>query len=1291
MSRFTGEISRSLTTISPLQVVYAMGIRGRSAEKVANIISQRNHISARKIANLIETPTDFMSREKFTELTSQVRGQIASILSIRKILGENDFSRFRSESSEADIQKRISPLLLLAANKLYHNHNLNYLASRDAFPPQAVIDYVDHLSKDLSPEIIKQVFPEGYLFREYFFWIDFPLKNAYVFKFKNEFFFHFSNTEIKFTLKSRDYGKLLLKALNALIAYYMGASNIDLNVLQVVPSRNCNDKCQFCPFVLDNAQINALTNEQADKVIEFLNNNKSINTLLFVGNGEPFLNYPAILRILRGAKYVKNVGLYTNGFWGSKAEQYLSELSASNPKTNININLSIDIQHSTKNTKRAILLLKKFITMAENSKLQNINIHLRGLLFNGAIEPNDPMWKIFDDFGYRDAKLKELVSKLERGEKVELFNSKSKVLISYNHLRTPSDPKAIPENLKEWYPSLIITDTGALGIGSYEVITPVLELEDFMPISKGYELAKNNILFHFLKSPTLVEQVKKLANTFPDIFDRTYLASDLLKNVYIDPAKGLTFMLMLCQCEYKRDPTRNQFLKQVLDQLGITEDFSPKEIKEMVDRWMKLIMPAAITTKKNWWANEQTNQKQESASLNRWFLFWEKAEQERAKILSSSFSPNSVITPVKEFLQKKYGLEDSQINVSSISLTGSSIYSFSRTTPINDVDYIVTINHPGITDIFNIRGTKNSVWVISEEYLRNDSTHALSIDLAINIENGLVLYGKNPIPVPAPIIERAKMAYFYANLIQRIIFDRNLRDSFKRMVEMKRVLLQIKQCLESDPEKLGKTGIIADEDQKNFAQIRKAFERSFSEFRYDQLDSWRKFDEIVTSKNQDLQVREMENLFAEATLLKTKLLNFISEIEPLYKKNELYQESRQQVYAIFNASKPLSSSELHEEFLRDFSNDYSIILTLAANSPHPSIKNGIKAIISRKNNPFTPEQTINIQKALENNPHFQPVDYSKIMEVFTFDETKGGHKAEVRTVDFLPRGGKLITAGYDGKVMVVESLNNKVIKILDGFDCKVQCAKASRDGKMIATASRDGKVRIFDTNYFEEIFRLDKSNGGHSDWVMWVDFSHDNQYLISAGWDGRVFITDLQSERVVHTFNLSNHVRVASFNPKDHSILFAGDDGLVYYYTWPSCQLKWVNNEHKNAVLFATFNHIGNKSVSTGDSGKAIIVDTEKQKVDWVITSKDLPGKVGNIRAADFSPNDDYLALVDSNEFAWIIDLYKRKVSSVFCPEPVENTRRKGATSVRFSPDGTKLAIARADGVVKLFQFQRGK
>jgi len=86
----------------------------------------------------------------------------------------------------------------------------------------------------------------------------------------------------------------------------------------------------------------------------------------------------------------------------------------------------------------------------------------------------------------------------------------------------------------------------------------------------------------------------------------------------------------------------------------------------------------------------------------------------------------------------------------------------------------------------------------------------------------------------------------------------------------------------------------------------------------------------------------------------------------------------------------------------------------------------------------------------------------------------------------------------------------------------------SPDGGRIATAGRDGAVKVWDAHAGKELFTLD----GHKGTVHAVAFSHDGKRIASAGDDGAVKVWDAEARRVV--FTLDGHAAGAqcvAFSP----------------------------------------------------------------------------------------------------------------------------------------------------------------
>lgn len=1189
--------------------------------------------------------------------------------------------------SKTTIPNNIYPYFL-AGKKLYEAKQLAELANQQGSPPLAIINYIGLLSGVFPPSLIKEVFPEGYLFKEYFFWIKFPLKNSYVFKYKDEYFGIYAIVgKVKFTTRSNDYKKLLIKFFHYLAALYLKKTTTKLKTLQIVPTNACNDSCSNCPFVFEPKLSKSLSIENTIKIIELINTNKEIKELIFVGRGEPFLNFPAILKIAQESKYVKKIGIYTNGFWGSNALSYLTAISRSNPDTIITINLSVDIYHSAHHLISAKQIISTFIMLINEEQTANLKIILRGLIPDKDILPHDPLALILEDYFPNKKKLQQVHSRLKKGEKVTLPETKNRLIVGYNFLKKALPSNKIPENYNIWHPTLNITERGLLSIGSYDQAAMIEEMDYCEDYRSVYLAALNNILLHVLDSEHLIKAIKSLRKTFPFLDKRIFITTDIFRNIYKYPNIALTFIFKL----YQYAGNTHSIFRQILNELGIKNSDTITTIKKKARILYKPseFIPSAKTRKKNWWFKTDPSTHNITGQLNPWLQFWAQEEQQLAQQIYAKFQIDKFFKPISNFLQCKYQLTLAIKDITCICVVGSTTYSLSKAYESTDVDYIFVIKPPAITDNLNICQTKDNIWLISEEYFKNNTTSALHIDLANNISHGLVLYGENPVAVPIPIIEKIKMAYFYANLIQRIIFDKRYHDVFKRYIELNRILFQVQNCLKAN----ASTEILNKVDFNNYHLIKKLFFSSIADIEFDCLKEWNRFDAIVAQNNPEVEKKELLLLFAKACYLRKALAEFILKLDQIiYTKNRLYQKSRHHVYAVFNARKSNVPFEWHQEYLHAHNRDFTIITTLAETSPYPAILMQIKDILDTKSY-FTNKQISTINFALAKNINFQEISISSHKDVFIFDSNNGGHHDEVRMVDFSSKAPLMVSAGYDHGVRLINYIIRNLEYVFDntngGHRDIVQSAKFSPDGNLVATASRDNSVKIFEVATKRVVFSFEGTQESHKDWAMHAEVSKDNRLLLTSGWDKKAILIDLLTQEVIHTFYHPDHVRVASFNPSNNNIIVtACDDGIIRIYNLKGRKLIWelskINSGHTEAVLFTKFDATGSIIASTSDDHNVLITNWLKKNVIYKFT-KDNGGFIDNVRAATFSSNGRLLVTAGRDKTVRIVDLLTKKV--LFILGPHNGGHSNGVNSVAISPNNQWLASAGADSTIRLIKL----
>ena len=80
----------------------------------------------------------------------------------------------------------------------------------------------------------------------------------------------------------------------------------------------------------------------------------------------------------------------------------------------------------------------------------------------------------------------------------------------------------------------------------------------------------------------------------------------------------------------------------------------------------------------------------------------------------------------------------------------------------------------------------------------------------------------------------------------------------------------------------------------------------------------------------------------------------------------------------------------------------------------------------------------------------------------------------------------------------------------------------SPDGKILASGSHDSSIKIIDWATGEVLFTLDRTNGGHTNWVTSVAFSPDGQHLASGSREGFIKIIERETGKVIFTLDSTN-------------------------------------------------------------------------------------------------------------------------------------------------------------------------
>lgn len=256
----------------------------------------------------------------------------------------------------------------------------------------------------------------------------------------------------------------------------------------------------------------------------------------------------------------------------------------------------------------------------------------------------------------------------------------------------------------------------------------------------------------------------------------------------------------------------------------------------------------------------------------------------------------------------------------------------------------------------------------------------------------------------------------------------------------------------------------------------------------------------------------------------------------------------------------------------------------------------------------------------------------------------------------------------------------------------------SRDGKILASASWDGTIKLWDTKSGRELRTL----AGHGRGVYKAVFSPDEKQLASASRDGRVKIWDLASGSNTRTLVVESlAVKSVAWSPDGRLLASSGNDGVVKLWDAASGQelrvLKHAwRNERAGVVGCVLFSPDGKTLAARNWDGTVSLweVSTGREAHTLAVVNADAA-----ISSIAFSSDGRFIAAADERTKVKFWDVASGELVRTLVSPPVEGMTTQ-IVSLAFSLTGRWLATGEARvesarrqyiGVVKLWDLEAGR